>query len=107
MNITVKPLLTLAVSCLLLVSCTNHVQLINAEYPIRNKLSATAAGKHHFFFFGIGQSKVIDAAGICGGTENVLQVETQRTAADSVLALITSGIYTPLEYRVYCKPPIQ
>lgn len=57
---------------------------------------------HHFFISGLGQKKTVDAAAICGGPENVVKTETQRTFVNGLLGVITFGIYTPLEARVYC-----
>ncbi len=56
-----------------------------------------------FFVYGIGQQKVIDAAEVCGGMENVAKVEVQQTFVNGLLSTVTFGIYTPREARVYCK----
>ena len=58
---------------------------------------------HHFFVSGIRQKKTVDAAKICGGAENVVKTETQQTFVNGLLGLLTLGIYTPLEARVYCS----
>ena len=57
---------------------------------------------HHFFVSGIGQKKTVDAAKICGGTqENVVKkTETQQTFVNGLLGFTLKGIYTPLEARV-------
>lgn len=55
-----------------------------------------------FFISGIGQSKEVDAAKVCGGAAKVHSVETQLTPANIGLGLITLGIYTPRQIRVYC-----
>jgi hypothetical protein len=59
----------------------------------------------HFFINGLGQQKEINAAEICGGIENVSKVEVQETFVNGVLRVITFGIYTPRDARVYCKKP--
>ncbi|KLN62912.1 MULTISPECIES: Bor family protein [Vibrio] len=64
---------------------------------------ATELTSHHFFVSGIGQSKQIDAAQVCGSVDKVAKVETQQTFKDIVFSTITFGIYTPREARVYCK----
>ena len=33
---------------------------------------------HHFFVSGIGQKKIVDAAKICGGAENVVKTEPSK-----------------------------
>jgi hypothetical protein len=55
-----------------------------------------------FWISGIGQSEEIDAAKVCGGAAKVQRVETQVTAGNVGLAIVTIGIYTPRQVRVYC-----
>ena len=43
---------------------------------------------HHFFVSGIGQKKTVDAAKICGGAENVVKTETQKTFVNGLLGLL-------------------
>ncbi|MGL5290541.1 MAG: Bor family protein [Vibrionaceae bacterium] len=57
---------------------------------------------HHFFISGVGQSKNIDAAAVCGGAENVSRVEAQDSALNILLGYVTFGIYTPRQARVFC-----
>ncbi len=56
-----------------------------------------------FFVEGIGQSQMINAAEICGGAENIIKIESEETAADVGLYIITLGIYSPRTAKVYCK----
>ena len=56
-----------------------------------------------FFVEGIGQGKEVNAAEICGGAENIVKIESEQTAADVGLSIITLGIYTPRTAKVYCK----
>lgn len=58
---------------------------------------------HHFFVSGIGQKKSIDAAQVCGGANKVVRVETQQTFVNGLLGVVTFGIYTPREARVFCS----
>jgi hypothetical protein len=55
-----------------------------------------------FFVAGIGQSKEVDAAKVCGGAKNVQSIETQLTPGNIALSFVTFGIYTPRQMRVYC-----
>jgi hypothetical protein len=55
-----------------------------------------------FFVSGIGQSKEVDAAKVCGGASQVQRVETQLTPGNIALGMLTLGIYTPRQIRVYC-----
>lgn len=63
----------------------------------------TTQVSHHFFIAGLGQEKVLDAAEICGGVDKVVKVEAQQTFVNGLLGLITLGIYTPRDVKVYCK----
>ena len=56
-----------------------------------------------FFVEGIGQDQIVNAAEICGGAENIIKIESEETAGDVGLAIITLGIYTPRTAKVYCK----
>lgn len=55
-----------------------------------------------FWVGGIGQSEDLDAAKVCGAAANVQRVETQLTAGNVGLTILTLGIYSPRQIRVYC-----
>lgn len=78
-----------------------------AQQTFQLKANQVAAPKqvttHHFFVSGIGQKKTLDAAAVCGGQEKVERVETQTTFVNVLLGVVTFGIYTPREARVYCS----
>lgn len=67
-----------------------------------NNLSPALDDAQTFFVAGIGQSQEVDAAKVCGGAKNVQRVETQLTAGNVGLTILTVGIYTPRQIRVYC-----
>ena len=46
-------------------------------------------------FLELEREETVDAAKICGGTENVVKTETQQTFVNGLLGFITLGIYTP------------
>lgn len=58
---------------------------------------------HDFFVSGIGLAKQIDAAQVCGGTDKVVRTEVQQTFVNGLLGVLTFGIHTPREARVYCS----
>ncbi len=87
------------ISIILLSGCAAQTFNINGaagEVP-------TTQVSHHFFIAGIGQEKVLDAAEICGGVDKVVKVEAQLTFINGLLGLITLGIYTPRDAKIYCK----
>lgn len=78
--------------------CAQQQFSINKGVSVAPKETVT----HHFFVSGIGQTKTIDAAQVCGGADKVVRTEVQQTFADGFLGFITFGIYTPCDARVYC-----
>lgn len=56
-----------------------------------------------FFVQGIGQSQTINAARVCGGADKVVRVDTHRSFLNGFLAVLTGGLYTPAQARVYCS----
>ncbi|MBA8197239.1 Bor family protein [Citrobacter freundii] len=93
-----KKLMMALVAAVALSGCAQQTFKINngiAEKP-------TQEVKQSFFVHGIGQSKTIDAALVCGGADKVIRTEVQESGMDVFLRIITIGIYTPREARVYC-----
>ena len=86
------------VAAVALAGCAQQTFKINngiAEKP-------TQEVKQSFFVNGIGQSQTIDAALVCGSADKVIRTEVQESGMDVFLRIITIGIYTPREARVYC-----
>tara|TARA_B100000035_G_scaffold270152_1_gene244352 strand:- start:602 stop:889 length:288 start_codon:yes stop_codon:yes gene_type:complete len=57
----------------------------------------------HFFIGGIGQEAVVNAAEVCGGADNIAKIERSSTALNWLVNVLSFGIYTPEQSRVYCK----
>ena len=66
------------------------------------QMAPTHDNSQTFWVGGIGQSEDIDAAKVCGSAANVQRVETQATAGNIGLTILTLGIYSPRQVRVYC-----
>ena len=91
-----KKMLLATALALLITGCAQQT------FTVQNKPAAVAPKEtitHIIPVSGIGR-KTVDAAKICGGTENVVKTETQQTFVNGLLGFITLGIYTPLEARV-------
>lgn len=56
-----------------------------------------------FFVGGIGQSQRINVAQTCGGKGNIASVEAEQTFMNGLINALTSGIYSPRQYRVVCN----
>jgi hypothetical protein len=55
-----------------------------------------------FWLGGIFQYDEIDAVRACRGANYIQRIETQMTSDNVVFAILTLGIYTPRQIRVYC-----
>lgn len=96
--VKMKKLMMALVATVALAGCAQQTFKINngiAEKP-------TQEVKQSFFVNGIGQSQTIDAALVCGSADKVIRTEVQESGMDVFLRIITIGIYTPREARVYC-----
>ena len=95
-----KKMLLATALALLITGCAQQT------FTVQNKPAAVAPKKPSPIissFLELGRRKLVDAAKICGGAENVVKTETQQTFVNGLLGFITLGIYTPLEARVYCS----
>ncbi|MCZ2721461.1 Bor family protein [Marinomonas sp. 15G1-11] len=94
-----KQLLLITMTSSLLFGCaTQTFNLENSNAP-----HTGADNQQSFFISGIGQEKQINAAEICHGADNVVKVQTEQTFVNGLLGIITFGIYTPRQARVFCK----
>lgn len=94
-----KKLLIVIAATMMMAGCAQQSFNIKKDVAVAPQKVVT----HHFFISGLGQSKTIDAAEICGGSDKVVRTETQETFANGLLRFVTLGIYTPREARVYCS----
>lgn len=94
-----KKILSVFALVMLITGCAQQTFIVDKKAAVTPKEVIT----HHFFISGLGQEKTVDAAAVCGGSENVVKTETQRTFVNGLLGVVTLGIYTPLEARVYCS----
>ena len=94
-----KKLMIAVVASVILSGCAQQTFTINKDISEKPQQTTT----HHFFVSGIGQTKTVDAAAVCGGADKVVRTEVQQTFADGFLGFITLGIYTPRDARVYCS----
>ncbi|HAF5791584.1 TPA: lipoprotein bor [Salmonella enterica] len=93
-----KKMLSTVALVMLITGCAQQTFTVEKKPTVSPKEVIT----HHFFISGLGQKKTVDAAAVCGGAENVVKTETQQTFVNGLLGVVTLGIYTPLEARVYC-----
>jgi uncharacterized lipoprotein YajG len=82
-----------------LTGCAAQTFIVNGDTSHK----PTTQDSHTFFISGLGQEQVTDAAAICDGADNIIKVEAQHTVVNGLLGLITFGIYTPRDAKVFCK----
>ncbi len=63
----------------------------------------TEETSQHFYVAGIGQERIIDAAEICGGADNIIKVESYTTFFNGLVSILTLGLYAPRSADVFCK----
>lgn len=79
-------------------ACTTQTALINGNTGQLKKEEMQT-----FFVSGLGQTQTLDAATVCGGPNKVVKVERVTSFLNGVLGVLTSGIFTPYDAKVYCS----
>jgi hypothetical protein len=93
-----KKLLLSIAMVTMLGACSTQTALINGNTGKIGKQDMQT-----FFVQGLGeQQQTIDAAAVCGGADKVVKVERVTSFVNGLLGLLTSGIYTPYDAKVYC-----
>lgn len=94
-----KKVLLPLVAAVALSGCAAQTFYVNGN----SNAAPTQEKMQTFWIYGIGQEQAIDAARVCGGSDKVVKVETQQTFIDGLLGMVTFGIYTPRDAKVFCK----
>jgi hypothetical protein len=81
----------------------NNGDLYFSDEVFHNPKGAKLVQHEHFFLSGIGQGQAVNATKVCGSASRVAKVEVKQNVLQSILALVTFGIYTPREASVYCR----
>jgi hypothetical protein len=89
----------LSLTCLLVLSaCDKQSYVMSTQVG-----ELTHDYNNSFYLGGIGQTKDNDAVKMCAGKQNITKVETERTLGNTLIGIVTIGIYTPMNVKVYCK----
>jgi hypothetical protein len=94
-----KKITTLLLALIFLTSCSAQTSLFNNSLD----QTLTKEGTHHFFFWGIGQTKNENLIQICGDPDNIAKTQTIDTFPNLLGQVITLGIWLPRTYKVYCS----
>jgi hypothetical protein len=90
---------TIAVLLLLCAGCY-HASVETGMKPGANKIEKDWAAS---WVFGLVPPETIEAQSKC--TTGVSKVETQHSFLNSLVGILTIGIYTPIDITVTCGPP--
>ncbi len=98
-----KKAVAVALLAVLTSGCATQNYLVSSQTAPNSTTAADANKMQTFFVSGLGQEQEIDAANICQGKENVASIQTKSSPVNIILGIISYGIYTPRQIRVYCK----
>jgi|11_taG_2_1085331.scaffolds.fasta_scaffold09743_3 hypothetical protein len=94
-----KLIIVLAVASALSVSACSKQQFV-----LESGVGMTAENSmSNFFVSGIGQTHRINASEVCGGKDKVVSVEAQTTFLNGLLGFLSTGLYSPRQYRIMCR----
>ena len=94
-----RKLMLVALCTFLVTGCATQTYYVNG----RTTSEPTVDKMQSFFLSGIGQEQELDAAGVCGGADKVVKVQSKLEFVDWFLGAISFGIYTPRHAKVYCR----
>jgi hypothetical protein len=92
--------LVLAMATLSVIGCAT--QRFDVQ-PAATKAALSLDDSQVFWVGGIGQEQEVNAAKACGSASQVARVETEETAMNALVRVITLSIYAPRQIRVYCS----
>lgn len=92
-----------ALLAILTSGCATQNYVMSASDVPNATVTPDASKMQTFFVSGLGQEQEVNATEICQGKENIASVQTQSNILNIALGIISYGIYTPRQVRVYCK----
>ena len=95
-----KSIVTLCLALMLSVGCSTVT--ISPKGAPKTSVEPTYSDSKSFFLWGLVGEHDIDVKEVCGERE-VKQMQTQRTFTDSLLTIVTIGIYAPRTAKVWCE----
>ena len=92
-------------TALFISGCSTHKFVFLGNGPDRpmHDIAPDYTIKNKFWFFGIGQSKVVDIVNRCERGDNTVTIENYQSAGDSFFTIATLGIYAPTTIKIYCR----
>lgn len=94
-----KHLCLVLLASVMLVGCAKVT--ISPEHDIKLSSTPTYQERKDFYFWGLINEHFMDVSQVCYNRP-VLQMQTQATFVDSVLTVLTLGIYAPKTAMVWC-----
>jgi hypothetical protein len=75
---------------------------VNPRGELRRITSPTYSDRKNFFFWGLAGEHDVNVNQVCTDQRPV-QMQTQKTLNDSLLSLVTLGVYWPRHAKVWCQ----
>lgn len=98
-----KKLFLTIVTISTLSSCATQRLVFDENYQSQPKRLGYK-GTSHFVISGWYQRSSFNAAEYCGGSsDNIHSTEVRRSAGQVVIMVLTMGLYSPKEIKIYCK----
>ena len=95
--------IAVALLAILTSGCATQNYLVSSSEAPNISMQPKTEKMQTFFVSGLGQEQEIDAATVCKGQQNVASIQTKANFINVVLGVVSNGIYTPRQIRVYCK----
>lgn len=86
-----------------MVSCATQTFYFNGKASDKSTRQAKVDDSDTFYFVGVGQQRIHNPAKVCGGVNKIVKVEAQYTFVNAMLRFFTFAIYSPRQFRIYCK----
>ena len=97
-----KKTFSLIVLVSLISSCATQTNLLNDSYGS----TLGESGSHGFWIAGIAQTETVNLDTACGEGYIASKTETVFSAKNILITMLTLGIYTQRDYKVYCSKEV-
>jgi hypothetical protein len=97
-----KKTFSLIVLVSLISSCATQTNLLNDSYSS----TLGESGSHGFWIAGIAQTETVNLDTACGVGYVASKTQTVFSAKNILITILTLGIYTQRDYKVYCSKEV-
>ncbi len=97
---SLQKMIALSILVFIVTGCANQTFTFNRSAGVNDLGPVT----QHYWFWGIQQSREVDAAEVCHGAHKIASIRLQTSLSQFVLSVVTLGIYSPREVVIRCLP---